>query len=91
LPEYKPSSFYSLNIKPEHEFPSSHVYDAYLRRYYAGVALKALTNKEALNEALVRDVMAVANKLVAELRFNDKKGRAAPMIRLLDISFLEGI
>src|SRR4051812_31148621 len=75
LPEHNPLVSYSSSLNREHEFPSSHVYDAYLRRYYARVALQALANKDALNEALVRDVMEVANKLVAELRFKEKAGR----------------
>lgn len=72
LTEYKRPSSYASNIKPEHEFPSAHAYDCYLRRYYASVALRAIATQEALNEALVRDVMEVANKLVAELRFKEK-------------------
>jgi hypothetical protein len=71
LKEYSFSS-YSSKLKAEHEFPSSYAYDAYLRRYYASAALLALANKDGLNEALVRDVMEVANKLVAELRFKEK-------------------
>ncbi|WP_018611904.1 hypothetical protein [Segetibacter koreensis] len=74
MPEYNQSRIYLESIKGEHEFPSSHIYDAYLRRYYAGVAPRALADKEALKEALVRDVMEVANKLVAELRFKETTG-----------------
>lgn len=59
-------------IMAEHEFPSSYMYDAYLRTYYVGVTLRALAVKEAINEAVVRNVIEVATKLVAELRFKVK-------------------
>jgi len=45
LPEYHATANYSSKMKGEHGFPSPHTYDAYLRRYYAGILLPALAVK----------------------------------------------
>lgn len=74
LPEFRQCHSLPSDLKAEKDFPTSFAYDAYLRRYYAGVALHSIYNIEAPNEAIVRDVMEVTNKLVAELRFKERRG-----------------
>lgn len=68
LPEFQSTSSYTWKLKAEQEFSSHHEYDAYLRRYCAMVALRAFADTEVPTKELVRDVIDVANRLVAELR-----------------------
>jgi len=72
LPEHCPPSNYPAKMKAEHEFSSVYSYDAYLRRYYAEVALRTLVNKDAPTQEIVKNVVELATKLVAELRFKEK-------------------
>lgn len=74
LPEFTKSSSYPSTIKAEKEFSSVYSYDGYLRRYYAAVALRTLVTKDAPTEDIVKDVVELSTKLVAELRFKEKMG-----------------
>lgn len=59
-------------MKTSYEFSSTNSYDAYLRRYYAGVALQTIGNNDVPTEDIIKDVVELAIKLVAELRFKEK-------------------